>query len=345
MEDFIFTDLDWSIKKSKNYIEEETVNIVQDCIYKLNAAPENDKQEYTEIIDDNHDVTIPNDDRKIKQETMLVAEDEIFLGPQCNDLFPPKRDLDSHQKVFHEDNEKSKRQSQVRRKKVKLEEDEGTWLCPLCGKQFQSKKKLYSHKETFHSEGEVLCNICGKPFKHKYYLRAHIRFVHVNISIDNHHNFLKCDQCDKSFKNQSNLYNHKKFVHEFMPGLVCSFCLAPARHKYALRKHMRKCMNKDPSERKLHGGKPGEFQCIQCSYSSDTKKKLRLHINFVHDISPTQCQLCYKRFKNYTTVRQHLLRTHNQGPQPDLYLFLGDKAKTEMHQTESEINLLNGTDQ
>jgi len=194
-------------------------------------------------------------------------------------------------------------------------------LCTECGKQFVSKQKLAAHVAIVHNVEEVACHICGNVFKHKYYLRAHINYVHVSTNLDNHINWLMCDICCKSFKNAANLFSHKKHVHEYEHGLFCSICSASAKNKYALRKHVRKCIKKDPSKRKL----PKEnlnFPCDKCTSTFGSDENLKLHQKYVHEIIPMQCQLCFRRFKNYTHVRQHLRRVHCQETTPDLYIFL-----------------------
>ena len=166
-----------------------------------------------------------------------------------------------------------------------------------------------------------------------------MNYVHVSSNLDNYQKWLLCDICCKSFKNAANLFSHKKHVHEFEEGLRCPICTASARNKYALRKHVKKCSKKDPSKRKLPKENQ-DFPCEKCSSQFSSESNLKLHHNYVHDIVPTQCQLCYRRFKNYIHVRQHLRRIHSQEATHDLYLMLNKDTSQDEFLPKMEVDLI-----
>jgi len=101
---------------------------------------------------------------------------------------------------------------------------------------------------------------------------------------------LKCTECTKSFVKAGHLVRHMKVVHDSCQkigataywNLDCCVCQKQFATKASLRRHL-----------KVHNNP---------LINSQTFKKLN------HDIY--SCTQCYKQYKNYQTLKRHILRDH-----------------------------------
>ncbi|KAJ8673595.1 hypothetical protein QAD02_004857 [Eretmocerus hayati] len=167
-------------------------------------------------------------------------------------------------------------------------------LCRYCNMILESKGKKRQHEQKHIDEkyGQ-LCDKCGAKFKHQGTLDQHYRGRHMNLE-----KIFKCPECPKRFAQRTKLTFHLKTVHVNYRAYLCEDCGSDFKNKASLRHHkIRKHM-------KINNKK----ECKVCQkmipvYSMS--KHMHTHRSYTID-----CPQCDKKFKNTSTLKQHL-RIHD----------------------------------
>ena len=123
---------------------------------------------------------------------------------------------------------------------TELSDSDEIFSCPDCDKVFKKASNLYAHVRSTHTIRVTICSFCSKEFKNKDLCRQHEKLVHVSLFSGEQH---VCDICSKAFKSTQNLYWHKNSVHAESDSF-CEICGTKCKNEYALKKHVRRCVNK-----------------------------------------------------------------------------------------------------
>ena len=231
-----------------------------------------------------------------------------------------------------------------------------TVFCDVCGKTFTTKDDLKVHMVS-HDSGEIetstkhytkmfhhknlvpkksfICDICEKVLSSENYLKEH-KNLHTNDFK------YECDQCPKKFKQRKGLYNHKRTHHDKPKvkdtnkqmknvnivnkrkaslitdsknlTIVCPKCPKRFGLNIALIKHLK-------SHKKDNIHKDSNVSCDKSNtLNEDVKSDIRSHAVK----RPYLCNICFKSYKEYHSLSQHLTKFHNFN---DIEANLSNKSK------------------
>lgn len=176
--------------------------------------------------------------------------------PICNKRIGKNYSLKRHIRVFHEDQEESRKPYTNTKSK----------LCDICGDPFSTEAALTTHRKDAHGLEPVThrakrlpCPHCDKTICGKNGLRVHIKTVH-----EKRKDFM-CNQCGRCFTQLISLQSHVKHIHfgleRAFPCKVCSQVFS------------------NPRSRQLHVEKLHKtLQCIKCNQMFALRKHLAQHI-------------------------------------------------------------------
>ena len=221
--------------------------------------------------------------------------------------------------------------------------------CAQCDQQFSNRNKLNAHIRYVHKGIEYPCNQCDYVAAENYILSKHIQAVHVH---DGHK--YSCDQCDRQYSSQGALQDHTKAKHEGILKHECSECEYKTSRAFDLSKHVKRmhefenineqyeCSDCDYKTRwacdlskhvKTVHECDGESSCTQCDQQFSTRKKLSIHIRYVHKGIKYPCNQCdYEADENWILMG-HIQRVHlNDG-----HKYSCDKCKQQFS-TKNRLN-------
>lgn len=196
-----------------------------------------------------------------------------------------------------------------------------SFICNKCGAEFKEQRFFRNHVSRMHPENSGLslavCQQCGKTYSSKESLKLHIKYYHEKNFVP-----LVCSYLDCSFtaKQDSDIRRHiasvhekslekcqwcGKFVKKIKQHLKINQCNLPEEervktiprneclvcHKMVSKINFRKHM------RTMHGeGNQRTFHCERCSYKTNVKYNLKLHVSKVHDgdYHKKECPYCTK---------------------------------------------------
>ncbi|XP_011343974.2 uncharacterized protein LOC105283158 isoform X2 [Ooceraea biroi] len=163
-------------------------------------------------------------------------------------------------------------------------------ICKYCdiildsrGKKRQHEQK---HVDTMYGQ---LCEVCGERFKHQGTLDQHLKTQHTILE-----KIYQCPKCPKRFAFKQKLSFHLKSVHTALRAYLCEDCGADFKNPASLRHH----------KIRKHQSVGNKRECPVCRklvpfYS------LSKHMH-THKSYSIQCPHCDKRFKNSSTLKQHV---------------------------------------
>ena len=198
-------------------------------------------------------------------------------------------------------------------------------ICNKCGAEFKEQRSYLSHMSRKHpsENSKFACQHCGKTYSNSSSLNVHIKYVHEKNFVP-----LLCpyEDCNTTFTHNCDLRRHISLVHE-QSMEKCQWCGKIVKH---IQKHLKinQCnipeeervkIRRRPLEKKecdicqklvskgnlgkhmqtMHGhGNPAEFYCDQCSYKTNIKYNLKLHVIRVHEgrYHKKKCPHCLKDF-------------------------------------------------
>ena len=142
-------------------------------------------------------------------------------------------------------------------------------------------------------KGRVLCTICNQDFSDLPSMRRH-RLIH---SEDKPY---QCDFCDKSFRRKDNLREHRN-IHTQENVYKCDRCGKTFPRKYTHKVHMSRFCGKAGSM------VPGSETWAGSGKGPHAKAGLAAK-------SSEPCQICFKTFRDASTLKRHLLTHSDERP-------------------------------
>lgn len=157
--------------------------------------------------------------------------------------------------------------------KIKEEVDTEIEECPKCDFKSDDRKAFRIHIEFAHDGVKYHCHNCDFKTTVSNELDLHIDSEHMEV--DNRSKVKhQCAMCGKILESANSLKNHEKNVHD-----ACS------------------------RER---------FSCEQCDYTSYQQKKVKSHVDFVHNNIKLPCEICGKPFANDQSLNDHVRKMHER---------------------------------
>ena len=202
---------------------------------------------------------------------------------------------------------------------------EKPFKCEECGKGFISRPELANHLRTHSGEKPFDCEKCGQHFASPSGLRAH-KVKHEieegTISPEKLQRIedkrMDCEVCGKPFYNQSNYDRHMK-GHKGIKEFQCNQCGKAYTSKRSLEQHIDV----------IHLGKKS-FVCNICNQSFGRTTTLRVHMLSHTKELPFRCEYCSAGYKEKRNLKKHMMKSHPEIEQTDLwqshYLTLKDES-------------------
>ena len=165
------------------------------------------------------------------------------------------------------------------------------YRCRICKKPYAHRQSIYKHLkyECSNVEPQFKCSQCSYKAKQKFHLQKHVQ---------RKHSIKKCTECGEIFKGSFALRKHQvnECVNEAM--LKCNRCSYKSIFKTQLEKHIRREHNSrytcsQCGKKYIHlssfnnhknnlCGSELYFECNHCSYSTNFKSNLKVHIKSQH---------------------------------------------------------------
>ena len=163
----------------------------------------------------------------------------------------------------------------------------------------QAKPKNYQDSTGAQKnlKGRVVCTICDQNFSDLPSMRRH-RLIHSEEKP------YQCDFCDKAFRRKDNLREHRN-IHTQEHVYKCDRCGKTFPRKYTHKVHMsRFCM------------KPGEVASGigDETWTTTSEKAAQVKPNMVATKTSEPCQICFKTFRDASTLKRHLLTHSDERP-------------------------------
>ena len=232
--------------------------------------------------------------RTLNRHLVKHSSERTFMCPLCDRSYKYKKDLKKHVMERHPEFDIS----QLHMPEVNYLENPFVpfipkpleFQCNLCDYQSDRKSKFDRHFLT-HSEGKhFTCSVCGKAYRDQSSLKSHLK------SHNNETEFF-CSFCETLFESKENLQFHKA---EFHPS---------ERDEVSVDAEGN--MIKPSLSQKVYYKK---FQCHICSFQTDRRNKLDIHIQTHSEHKEFRCELCEKEFKTLSGLTNHL-RSHEKDDQ------------------------------
>ena len=171
-------------------------------------------------------------------------------------------------------------------------------------KSQKNKTKMNGENARASAVPSLKCEICKDVVSNQRQLIVHRNRFHSNTTP------LTCDLCNSSFTLQSLYEEHINSKHNTSkvvqqpPDFSCDKCEFVSKRKGALTRH----------NNEAHNAKKILFECPECTYSSNRKENLKVHIKNVHRKSKNfVCLLCTAVYQDKLQLDQHLISSHSKG--------------------------------
>ena len=193
--------------------------------------------------------------------------------------------------------------------------------CKLCEANFGTSRGLLYHKNSKHLGFIYGCNQCNSTFTFPSALSTHKLLLHNN-EVD-----YQCDQCELSLRSESSLTRHKKFIHNRKNKIICEKCprIRIFQNMAALRRHNRfkhegalKNMEirQERKDNRLKSKLEDKlFNCDQCEWKSDSKLRLKIHIQSIHEGIYHFCNQCDRSYATSSGLVHHKRLIHDKTPE------------------------------
>lgn len=151
--------------------------------------------------------------------------------------------------------------------KVPPKKSSASKTCTMgCNEEFETRKAFFNHMRLVHKTidtTDFICHVCSKTFSQNYILMKHMK-IHDDIVYN-------CSFCPASFAYPDGLKRHEK-IHDpnHLTKYQCDRCSNSYAEMKSLKNHILAIHMQKSRERK--------FECVHCSYKSQTAGNLRKHI-------------------------------------------------------------------
>ncbi|XP_046858975.1 zinc finger protein 99-like isoform X2 [Xenia sp. Carnegie-2017] len=153
-----------------------------------------------------------------------------------------------------------------------------------------SRGSKQDHEGSKNEKSRVLCDICKQDFSDLPSMRRH-RMIHFDVKP------YKCEFCEKSFRRKDNLREHRN-IHTQENLYKCDRCGKVFPRKYTHKVHMARHCGRDAQNAQQDVGNwNGDDQAPKAKQNVVTK-------------SSEPCQICFKTFRDASTLKRHML-THS----------------------------------
>jgi len=195
---------------------------------------------------------------------------------------------------FLSQEDKQKHISQVHKKK-------NTVKCIYCEKMLRDKQ--WQHMKICHKDVAIKCNFsikCPTYFHTEEERDQHVLKIHQTAKPAEE---IECLYCGKMFFIRDTYFHHIKFKHSDVK-IKCGYSRCGEYfHTHEDReKHFQKVHAEIEILKK--------YLCNLCSYKSNEKATLKLHVAAKHGTENVKCWLCLKRFKSQLSLKIHLRNMH-----------------------------------
>lgn len=196
----------------------------------------------------------------------------------CKKEFSRIYDKNMHQRDTH--TKKRNRKNQIKQAKI----------CELCGYKGVLNATWKKHMFVEHGIPSFQCKLCLQMLSTDEDLNNHLRQTHPD-------NIICCDKCGKAFQAIAGLTRHSMRCSFEMPVVdskTCHLC-GETRATFAqLKRHIGRVHNHEKY-----------FHCDFCSYSCETKSRLKRHMDTHLGKRKHRCYIC-----GVTMVQKYQLKTH-----------------------------------
>ena len=197
--------------------------------------------------------------------------------------------------------------------------------CSKCDKKFLSERLLLQHSKV-HSKNRKECNICYKTLSDRYRLLSHLRIFHKeeeefwDKKIPAEKLKYSCQICSQKFLSEQLLRSHSS-SHKVKACHICYKRIKSSnmrQHLEKVHKAEQEYWSKDiPEEKLVYPCDNCEKKCVS---ASALKLHSRLHVSegfdqlkaecYDQETKTYNCKLCYKPFKDFYNVMNHMCRYH-----------------------------------
>ena len=219
------------------------------------------------------------------------------------------------------------------------------YMCHICGWNSVDERKVKEHMESEHSvkveeeptDETYCCVICKYEKKGMLDFRNHMRKAHNkdawNWGLEINVKF-KCDQCVINFPNKTNLRRHiedghqddnivvEDSVRKIKPDM--EFLTQNTKDLNEMLKNLPKeafygeeedfqkdfdeILNEKPVEKE--DARKTSLKCVECNFKGSSKRVLRVHNKFVHDLEFHSCTICASKTRSVGAMRTHMWGVH-----------------------------------
>ena len=262
---------------------------------------------------------------------VFVHNGATYKCDQCEYVVTGEVDLKAHKTVHKAKTKKmmlycTQCDYKTRQKRSKMIQHEEsmhkgvTYKCDQCDYVGNNKPNLRRHKNNVHLNLtlKIKCNFCNFTSRRDH-LNLHVRNVHQGV-------IESCDLCDRTFKHRTTLLMHKKRDHQSQK-FYCNDCDFAATNYLGLSHHIErihkakehKCLlcnfktflkSSLLKHTKLQHDERGHFKCEQCSYSSNQKVHLEIHIKSKHNGEKLECTVCNYKASQLSNLARHQRAKH-----------------------------------
>lgn len=179
-----------------------------------------------------------------------------------------------------------------------INKSDENYKCPQCTYQTHLRSRFLRHLNVHTGVKPFQCDICNKPFREKHNLKLHIKTTH-EVTREKHY---KCPQCSFRTYHKHNLRQHMN-THGDVRPFACDVCSLKFTQKSHLKSHI-KAKHSERTEK--------DHKCPECSYQTDRRFSLTLHLSTHSDIKSFYCDTCKKSFSNKVRLKRHIEYQHLQ---------------------------------
>ena len=227
---------------------------------------------------------------------------------QCGNSYKCDRSLKAHKRRSQCEFSDSKLNPNLNEEATNNVRGETSLVCDHCGRVFDTSHRLRRHRVKEHQDFfalPIVCEICQQRFVSSTTLQRHQQetnhFWRPAGEIQTCH---LVKTCTENFQTLEDLKLHIKQKHH---GLLCSSknvcpnCGWKFNRADTFRKHIGKgrCHEKDNC-----------CPALACDFTSEIRNEIEKHINLIHDGQPYHCDGCSEKFKDWSSIRSHILKAH-----------------------------------